>query len=129
MYVASEAWDGNIDDFISSSHDSQIYSRSISDGGKLKTKQKFKYYWFSSKYDISFNYSQSNITTKIFDGATLIHMHNLSISTTFSGYYEYVFKPYFINQLKNSSRLDIVFGRYTISKSLKHVPEKQEEVV
>lgn len=45
-------------------------------------------------------------------------MLNTSIATKISEYYKHVFKPYFINQLKNSSRLDIMFDRY-ISNSVK----------
>lgn len=47
-----------------------------------------------------------------------MHMLNTSIAAKISGYYKHVFKPYFINQLKNSSRLDIMFDRY-ISNSVK----------
>lgn len=50
-----------------------------------------------SKYDISFKHSQPNITARIFDGAALIHILNPGTATTFFGYYEHVFKPYFIN--------------------------------
>lgn len=45
-------------------------------------------------------------------------MLNPGIAKTFLGYYENVFKQYFTNQLKNCSRIDIVFDRYT-SNSLK----------
>lgn len=97
-----------------------MYPPSISDDGKLRkpTNKSDIIDCIQTKCNISFNHSQPNVTAKIFDGAAVIHMLNPGIATTFSGYYEHVFKPYFTNQLKNSSRLDIVFDRYA-SNSLK----------
>jgi len=88
-----------------------MYPPSISNYGKLRklTSKSDIIDCIQTKCDISFNHSLPNVTSKIFDETAVIHMLNSSIATTFSGYYELIFKPYFTNQLKNSSQIDIVF--------------------
>lgn len=118
LYVASEARDANIDDFFS--HENQMYPPSISEDGKLRklTNKSDIIDCIQTKCDISFNDSQTIVRGKMFDGAAVIHMLNPGIATTFYGNHVLIFKPYFSNQLKNSSRIDIIFDRY-ISNTLK----------
>ena len=107
-YIACQAGQCNLDSFFE--HQNQSCPPSISDMGQLRQ---------GSKSDIIECLTKSSqpasihigIDAKVLDGAAIVHMVRLSLST-FEEYSQEMILPYITPQLETVSRADIVWDRY-----------------
>ena len=107
--------DGDLLEFFS--HETQQFPPSLSDYGNL--------YLTNKKSDI-LHCLEQNLQTqppvtydcKVFDGAAVAHMLNANIAATFDQYADVVFISYILQQLQNTTRVDVVWDKY-VTDSLK----------
>ncbi len=98
-------------------HEIQAFPPSLSDLGKL--------YLPGTKSEILNCIEQPEVPAPpsmydctVLDGAVIVHILSTKAVSTFSEYAEQVFIPYLIDQLRSSTRIDVVWDTY-IAESLK----------
>ena len=109
LYVSMQNRDSDLDEFFA--HEIQSFPPSLSDFGKLHLP--------SSKSDLLKCLEQreqpeppSSYDCKVLDGAVIINFLPTAGVGSFNEYADRIFVPYVQNQLKDASRLDVVWDTY-----------------
>ena len=116
LYIGCQTRDGNLEEFFR--HENQAFPPALSDGGNL---------YLGSKSDLLIcledlcdteTEAPMATTGVIVDGAAIVQMLKPAAAKNFAEYVSEIFIPYITSQMRNASRLDIVWDRY-IEDSLK----------
>src|SRR6218665_1676936 len=118
MYIASQNREADVETFFAL--ENQPFPLAISEGGRLRKP--------NNKADIvhclenciiegnrNTDINNKNITAAVLDGAVVVHLLTPKKAQTFLDYYTDIFKPYVSRVLKNVTRIDIVFDRYSLA--------------
>ncbi|GFO12519.1 hypothetical protein PoB_003902400 [Plakobranchus ocellatus] len=115
LYIACQTRDGNLDNFFK--HENHAYPPSLSLLGKLRFGTKSDLVECLEKYCTSCG-EASFVDVIILDGAAVINMLKPTGIKTFQEYADHIFLPFIKAQLRNVTRIDIVWDVY-LKDSLK----------
>ena len=122
LYISMQSRDGDLEEFFA--HEIQSFPPSLSDLGKLHLP--------STKSDLLKCLEQPGMADPplaydciLLDGAVIVHYLSTKTVSTFNEYADKVFIPYIIKQLRDSTRVDIVWDTYLLDSLKESTREKR----